>query len=322
VLWHPQSIAEVARESGLRTDELAEEVEDARAVLYGVREGRPHPATDDKVLASWNGMAIEALARAGRAFGDEVLLDAAIRAATFVLTHLRDDDGRLLRSWRDGVTGTAGFADDHASMARACLALFESTGDLRWFDEAEGLGEALVRLFADRERGGFFQTGTDTSGLVVRPKDLYDNATPSGNSMGADVCLRLGMLTGDATMTEVGVSALRLVRDAMATAPTGFGEALSVLDLLLGPAFEVAVLGEPGSPSTRALTDVVLASTWRPRVVLAQGDPSDPARERVPLLRERAAVDGLPTAYVCQGFSCRLPVTTPEAVAEELLETP
>jgi hypothetical protein len=322
VLWHPRSIAEVARQSGLRTDELAEEVEDARAVLFGVRESRPHPATDDKVLASWNGMAIDALARAGRAFGDEALLDAAIRAATFVLTHLRDDDGRLLRSWRDGVTGTAGFADDHASMARACLALFESTGDLRWFDEAESLGEALVRLFADRERGGFFQTGTDTSGLVVRPKDLYDNATPSGNSMGADVCLRLGMLTGDATMTEAGVSALRLVRDAMAAAPTGFGEALSVLDLLLGPAFEVAVVGEPGSPSTRALTDEVLASTWRPRVVLAQGDPSDPASERVPLLRERAAVDGLPTAYVCQGFSCRLPVTAPEAVAELLVETP
>ncbi len=204
-------------------------------MLFEIREGRVHPATDDKVLTAWNALAIGALAEAGRVFDEESYVREAVRCAEFVLTHLRDERGRLLRSWRNGTAGRPGFADDYAVMASACLTLYETTFELRWFEEAGALAGELLRLFHDDERGGFFQTGSDAEALVLRPKELYDNATPSGNSVAADVLLRLALFTGDAAYEHAGVSALRLIRDAMAGAPTGFGQALCALDLYLGP---------------------------------------------------------------------------------------
>ena len=127
-----------------------------------------------------------------------------MRCAEFVLDHLRDERGRLLRSWRDGSPGRPGFADDYAVMASACLTLYETTFELRWFEEAVALADDLIRLFRDDERGGFFQTGSDAEELVLRPKELYDNATPSGNSVAADVLLRLSLFTGDAATSMPG----------------------------------------------------------------------------------------------------------------------
>ena len=198
-------------------------------------------------------MAIRAFAEAGRALGEPAYVDAAVRCATFVLAHLRDERGRLLRSWRGGVAGGPGFADDHAMMAAACLTLYETTWDLRWFVEARALADELIRLFFDDERGGFFQTGHDAEALVVRPKELYDNAVPSGNSVAAEVLLRLAMFTGEPEYERLAASALRLVRDAMGPAPTGFGHALCALDLYLGPGQEVAIVGDPDDERTRAL---------------------------------------------------------------------
>src|SRR5204862_6587158 len=142
----------------------------------GARETRGRPATDDKVLAAWNGLASAALAEAGRSLGEPRYLDAATEAARFVLTHLRRDDGRLLRAWREGRAGGPAYADDHALMARACLTLHETTLDVGWYREARDLAAELVRLFHDAGNGGFFQPGSDAEALVVRPKELYDNA--------------------------------------------------------------------------------------------------------------------------------------------------
>ena len=196
VLWRPRAVADVAAEHGLSVDELTAEVEDARQMLFEVRERRVKPGTDDKVLTAWNALAIGAFAEAGRVFGEPSYVRAAARCAEFVLTHLRDERGRLLRSWRDGVAGRPGFADDYAVMASACLTLYETTFELRWFEEAVTLADELIRLFRDDERGGFFQTGSDAEELVLRPKELYDNATPSGNSVAADVLLRLATVHG------------------------------------------------------------------------------------------------------------------------------
>ena len=254
------------RRGGARVsvDELAAEVEDARQMLFEVRERRVQPGTDDKVLTAWNALAIGAFAEAGRVFGEPSYVQAATRCAEFVLTHLRDERGRLLRSWRDGVAGRPGFADDYAVMASACLTLYETTFELRWFEEAVALADELIRLFRDDERGGFFQTGSDAEELVLRPKELYDNATPSGNSVAADVLLRLALFTGDAAYEHAGVSALRLIRDAMAGAPTGFGQALCALDLYVGPSNEVAIIGDPADAGTRALAAEVTGSVYRP----------------------------------------------------------
>ncbi len=321
VLWRPYPAQAVADELDLDPLGLERDLELARARLFEARERRPRPATDDKVLAAWNGLAISALAEAGRAFGNGAYVEAAVRAAEFVLTHLRDDRGRLRRSWRDGRAGAPGYADDHALMAEACLTLYETTFELRWFEEARALAAELRRLFLDDGRGGFFQTGSDAEALVIRPKELFDTATPGGNSAAADVLLRIAHLTGDAEDERAAASALRLVREGMTSAPTGFGQALSALDLYLSGAREVAVVGDPSTRATRALVDEVTVKRFVPNHVLAVAAPDDRAsREAVPLLRDRVAVDGVPTAYVCERFACKLPVTDPAALANQLLE--
>ena len=318
VLWRPTDVAAVAAEEGRDEDELASEVEVGLRTLFEAREDRVRPATDDKVITAWNGMAASALAEAGRVLRDERYVLEATRCMDFVLENLRDPTGRLLRAWRAGVAGGRGFSDDHALAAEACLTLYETTFELRWFDEARALCDELIRLFADEERGGFFTTGIDQERLVVRPKDLYDNAVPSGNSVAAEVLQRMALLTGESAYERAGVSGLRLVRDVLGRAPTGFGHALCALDLYIGPSREVAVVGEPRSEDTRSLVSEI-RSRYRPNMVLAVAAPDDPEPfERVGLMRDRVVKDGLATAYVCRSFICELPVTDPAALAAQL----
>ena len=313
VLWRPTPTESVAAKFGLSVDELEARMETARAALFERRAGRPQPGLDDKVLAAWNGLAIAAFAEAGAAFAEPRYVDAAVRAAEFVLSRLRRDDGRLLRSWRDGVAGGPAYADDHALMADACLALAEATLDARWIMEARRLGDELVRLFHDGDAGGFFQTGSDAEELVIRPKELFDNAVPSGNSAAADVLQRLGLLYGDAKLERLGADAIQVVRDLLERSPVGFGLALSALDLYTSSAKEIAVVGDPQRAETRALANEV----WRrylPNHVFAAG----PATEDVPLLAGRPERDGGPAAYVCERFVCKRPVSEPAELAAEL----
>jgi uncharacterized protein YyaL (SSP411 family) len=318
VLWTPLPRHLVAAEEGIDQDELRGRVDRARAELFARRERRVRPATDDKVLAGWNGLAISAFAEAGRAFGEDRYTEAATDAAGFVLSNLRRDDGRLLRAWRDGRTGGPAYVDDHALLAAAFLDLYESTFDVRWFVEARRLADAILELFADGERGGFFQTGSDAETLVIRPKELYDNAVPSGNSAAAEVLQRLALLTGDARYERAGVDALRLVRGMMERAPTGFGHALGALDLYVSAAKEVAIVGDPSADDTRRL----VAEVWgrfQPNRVLGVAAPGDDATRTVPLLADRPQVDGRATAYVCERFVCQRPVTDPSELAELLI---
>jgi hypothetical protein len=291
----------------------------AKRRLFEEREERVRPSTDDKVLASWNAMAISGLAEAGRAFGEPVYVEAAARAADFLLTHLRDERGRLLRAWRNGRAGGPAYADDHALLAEALLTLYETTFELRYFVEARATADELIRLFHDEERGGFYQTGSDAEALVVRPKELYDNAVPSGNSVAADVLQRLAHLTGEERYERAAESALRLVRDHVAAAPAGFGQALSALDLHVGTVREVAVVGDPAAQSTRALAKEVTTKRFLPNHVLALAAPDDHESIAViELLRDRPQLEGRPTAYVCERFACKLPVSDPEALAAQL----
>jgi uncharacterized protein len=281
-----------------------------RRGLHERRSGRVTPATDDKVLAGWNGLAIAAFAEAGRTLGRPDYVEAAAAAADFVLSALRGE-GRLLRAWRDGRTSGPAYADDHASLGLACLALYETTFEDRWFVEATELADDVIRLFHDPEGGGFYQTGSDAEGLVLRPKELFDNALPSGNSAAAELLLRLSLLTGEPRYERAAESALRAVRDLLPRAPTAFGTALGALDLLVGPSREVAVVGPPGDTRTEALLDEI-RRRYLPNVVVAwsPGDASS-----VPLLAGRSLVDGKPAAYVCERFACRRPVTEASELA-------
>jgi uncharacterized protein len=308
VLWTPSPAGE----------ELTAQVDAVLPRLFEAREARVHPATDDKVLAAWNGLAISALAEAGRSFGEPRYRDAAVAAASFVLGALAGEGGRLLRSWREGRAGGPGYLDDHACMAEACLTLYETTFDLRWLREARRLAGAMVELFADPGGDGFYQTGRDAEQLVVRPRELFDNAVPAGSSVAAEVLQRLGRLTGDQDWERAGLAALRPVLGVLGRAPTGFGHALGAADFALARVREVAIVGRPGA----ADTDALLAEVWgtyQPNRVLAAAAPGDAAAQgEVPLLADRPALEGRATAYVCEHFVCQRPVTDPAELAAQL----
>jgi uncharacterized protein len=202
-------------------------------------------------------------------------------------------------------------------MAEACLTLYETTFEQRWFGQARSLADVMLALFGDRDGGGFFQTGSDAETLVVRPKELFDNAMPSGNSAAATVLQRLALLSGDVEYERAGVGALQVVAELMVKAPTVLGQALSALDLALGPSREVAIVGEPGAADTNGLVREV-HGRFLPNVVLAVGPPG--VESMVPLLADRPGIDGRATAYVCEGFACQMPVTDPGALAWQLTE--
>jgi uncharacterized protein YyaL (SSP411 family) len=318
VLWMPEAAEQVGARHGLDLGELEQRWGEGRQRLLEVRERRVHPATDDKVLAAWNGLAISALAEAGRTFEEPHLVEAAVSAAEFVLGNLRGPGGRLLRAWRDGRTGGPGYLDDYACMAEACLTLWETTFELRWLTTARRLADGMLELFADRERGGFYQTGSDAERLVVRPRELFDNAVPSGSSVAAEVLQRLARLTGETAYDEAAAGALRLVQDLVPRAPTGFGYALSAADLSLSRVREVAIVGDPAGLDTRALVDRV-RGRYQPNQVVALAAPGDrEAPAEVALLADRPMVAGRATAYVCEHFVCRRPVTDPGDLAELL----
>jgi uncharacterized protein YyaL (SSP411 family) len=315
VLWRPRDDDVVALELGVKVPELRDAVARARARLFEARESRIRPGTDDKILASWNGLAISGLAEAGRVFGRQDLVDAAVAAGRFILDALRDGNGRLLRSWREGRTSGPGFLDDYALVAGALLDLYETTFDETWFTEASRLATEAIRLFADPNGAGFFDTGSDAERLVTRPKDVFDNAVPSGNSVMTEVLLRLAALTGDASLEERAMSFLRSLAPAMAQAPGGFGHLLGALDLALARPKEIAISASVTEAERARRMAQVVWSRYLPNRVLAAGRTEDTG---VPLLQDRPMKDGLATAYVCERFVCAAPVTDPESLASQL----
>ncbi len=315
VLWTPLPIDQAAAELGTDPEVLRIAVEGARPRLFELREQRVHPATDDKILAAWNGLAITALAEAGMVFELPGYVEAAAAVADFILTELRDRQGRLLRSWREGRPGRPGYADDYALLADGLLTLYEATGEPRTFEDARRLCDELIRLFADEDCGGFYQTGTDAEELVIRPKELFDNAVPSGNSAAALALQRLALFTGEDVYERHAVRALRQVRAHMARAPTGFGHALAALDMVVGPAREIAIVGD-GSASAASLVRTVW-SRYVPNRVLAVNMRNED-ESPVPLLRGRSLVSEMSAAYVCERFVCSRPVTDSAALSSLL----
>ncbi len=279
-----------------------------RRLLYEARERRVPPGLDDKRLAAWNGLMISALADAGAVLDRSDYRDAAARCADFVLTELRDEQGRLLRTWKDGRAKLNAYLEDHAFLLEGLLSLYEATFDPRWFSEARALADTMIERFADDDNGGFFETSTDHERLVARRKDLEDHPIPSGNASAAYGLLRLAALTGEAEYERRAVSVLRLVHEVAVKHPQAFAHLLQALDFHLSPVREVALVG-PG----RERLERVVRGAFRPHLVLAGGEP-----DGVPLLEHRPAVEGRATAYVCEHFTCRAPVTEPEEL-ERLL---
>src|SRR2546421_4267725 len=277
---------------------------DLRRRLFEARERRPKPLRDDKAIASWNGLALAALAEAGRRLDRADLVAAAVELAEFLLGPLSTPEGRLHRTHRDGVSKGTGYLEDYADVAHGLYELHVATGDIRWLEESLRLARLAVELFADEERGGFFLTPADGEELVARTKSFDDHPTPSGNSMLAYVLLQLARIYGDDELERRAVGVLRLVAPALARAPSAFGHALCALDLHLSPPREIAIVGPPGSEIARAAL-----APFDPNAVIAFG-PSDD----VPLLEGKTVMDGRPAVYVCERFACQAPVTDPRAL--------
>ena len=224
-------------------------------------------------------------------------------------------DGRLLRTWRLGAAKLDAYPEDCAGLANALISVYELTGDSRYVTQARALADAIATRFWDEEVAGFFDTASDHERLIARPRELTDNATPSGTSLACEALLRLAALTGEARYRELAARALLPLAPLALRSPSGFGRALCALDDLIGPFYEVAIVGEQSDPRFQALRDAV-GSAWRPRLVLATTSPGDEAAATaVPLLAARPLVGGAPAAYVCQGFICQRPVTAPDELA-------
>ena len=294
-------------------------VDRARAALLQRRSTRVRPGTDTKVLTAWNGLAASALAEAGAALSRPDWVDAGAAAMRFVLQTLRVD-GRLMRSYRnvDGqsVVRHKGYCDDYAFVLEACLSLYEATHERTWLDEARWAADEAVRLFLDQEAGGFFTTGADAEQLVTRPKDVFDNAIPSANSVMALELLRLSHITGDASYERHAVACVRLVLDTVQRAPTGFGHLLGAVDFYSGTPLEIVVIGDSSRDDTRSLVETV-RRRFIPNKVLIVSDESRDGAE-LPLLEGRDKRDGRATAYVCRNGTCNMPVTTPDALLEQI----
>ena len=299
-------------------DELSERIHRVRAALYARREQRVHPGLDDKVLTSWNALLLGALAEAGSAFGQERYAAAAVRCAQFVREHLVVD-GRLHHTWKEGHGATVpAFLEDVAYLAQALLALYEATHDVAWLEWARSLADDAQERFAEVADGAFtgayFATASDAEELIARPKDLWDNAQPSGASVMADVNLRLAALTGNGEYQSRAEQTLRLFLPRAEQAPTGYGELLRALERLLGGPVELAIVGDPEDPATGELVSAFRAQ-WRPAAVVAVGEEGATQPE---LLADRPRVDGQPAAYVCRNFACERPVTDPDDLAKLL----
>jgi uncharacterized protein YyaL (SSP411 family) len=319
--------ADLAKLYGIPVGGIDDRLSKARQRLLALRAKRPQPGRDDKALAAWNGLAIAALADGARllAFAEDGAADAARyeeaaqRAASVILDGLLREDGRLGRSWKDGRATGEGVLEDYADLGDGLLALYEATFDERWFLTARRLADAILERFADPD-GGFFDTAVDHERLVTRPKDVQDNATPSGSSMATVVLLRLAAFTGESRYREAAERALTTITPYTARYPSAFAMWLQAIDLALAPVAEVAIVGDPNDDATNALLREAQAGYAASRVVALAPNEAAAATSAIPLLHDRALVRGKPAAYVCRGFVCRLPVTDGDALRDQLAE--
>jgi len=320
ILHVPHAPAEVASRHGITLDELEALASSARVTLWSAREARVHPARDDKILAGWNGLMVRALADGARAFEDARWRSEAVRHGEFLFRELVRD-GRVMRVHKDGTTKGPGFLEDHASLALAALSLYELTLDERWLVLARDLSVATIRWFWDDATGGFFDTAQDAETLIARPRELTDNAVPAGNSLAAEMLLRLGDVTGSAEDVRRGAWVLESLGEPLARYPIAFGHALSAAELAVHGATEVAILGIQGEAgfesllretSTRYLPSLVLASG------VGRGTNAEGASNPLPLLRGRGLIDDRATAYVCRSNVCDAPTTDARALGEQL----
>ena len=313
-----QSLEDVAQQNDISVTELAHVLETSRERLFAIRERRVKPDRDDKILTAWNGLMLASFSEGGAILNRPDYTRAAQRNAEFVLSELRRD-GLLLRTWKDGKAKFNAYLEDYAFLIDGLVTLYETDGELRWFTEALTLTERMIDEFWDAENGGFYFTGRSHEQLIVRSKDYFDNATPSGNSVAAGVLLRLATLTSNETYRNYAVSILQSVSDTARKYPSGFGYALSAIDFLLSTPKEIAIVGKDSAAVQDFIGEVW--HTYLPNKVVAGATFGNKhAVDLIPLLHNRPLIGGRATAYVCEHSSCKEPVNDRASLGMQLQE--
>jgi uncharacterized protein YyaL (SSP411 family) len=315
VLQRVLDVPAVAGQLNLDVDEARSGWARALQILSQVRNGRPRPATDDKVVASWNGLALITLAESARASGDPAVLEAAHDLADFLLEQMTVD-GRSLRCWRKNKARVPAQLADLAAVGQGLLSLYQTDFDPRWFQAARDHAEQILARFSDAH-GGFFDTADDDQDLIARPKSIQDSPSASANTLAVMLLLGVGALTGEARFLEPAEAAIKAMQATAIRHPAAFAGWLCTLDFALGPQLQLGIVGEPSSAAFRDLVDVT-RRRFLPRLVIA-GGPQNGSNQPV-LLSDRDMIGGRATAYLCQHFTCRTPVTTPEALMAQIDE--
>jgi uncharacterized protein YyaL (SSP411 family) len=301
-----------AQQLGIGLEKLGEILDRSRKLLFEVRESRVKPFRDEKILTAWNGLMLATFAESAAILESKECLQIARKNADFILGNLQKD-GYLLRTFKDGRGKLNAYLEDYANFADGLIELFQVSGEAKYLAEAKRLADLMIAEFWDESNGGFYFTASNHENLPVRSKDFYDNATPSGNSVAADVLLKLAKLLGNVTYENYAVTILRSVAAQIKKYPQAFGRLLSALEFYLNPTKEIVVLGEKGNELEREI--------WRefiPNKVVVLSAKANENDELIPLLRGRKLIDGKPTVYVCENFVCQKPVVNVEGMRKQI----
>ncbi|HWQ54934.1 MAG TPA: thioredoxin domain-containing protein [Bryobacteraceae bacterium] len=321
ILYRAHTVEQTAEHFGRSLDEVRTGILQASRKLLEARNRRPRPHLDDKILTAWNGLMISAFARAGAALSEKSYTDAALRAAGFILERLYDPQtGVLLRRFRDGHAAIPGFLDDYAFLAQACLDIYEAVFDLPWLDRAVALTGKMRELFEDSTAGGFYSTQAGDPSLVMRIKEDYDGAEPSGNSVAILNLLRLSAMTGRPELRESAERALAAFSGRLTAAPVAVPQMLAAYGFSLAPPREIVIVGEKSSPDTLELLKI-LHSRYLPHAIALLVDSEETRAalgSGLPAIEGMRKLDGRASAWVCENFACRLPVSSPAEFAELL----
>jgi hypothetical protein len=297
------SLEIAAQQLSLTEEKLSEILERGRKKLFETREKRIKPFRDEKILTGWNGLMLSTFSEAAAILESDDYLSIAKKNADFIIENLQKD-GFLLRIYKDGQAKLNAYLEDYANFADGLIELFKVSGEVKYFSEAKRLADLMISEFWDEENGGFFFTGKNHEELLIRSKDFYDNATPSGNSVAADVLLKLSKFTGDEKYERYGINVLQIDAPQIRRYAQAFGRALSVLEFHLSPIKEIVILGERGNELEKEV--------WReylPGKIVVTAEKADENADLIPLLEGRKTIDGKATAYVCENFVCLKPVT-------------
>ncbi|MCK5552233.1 MAG: thioredoxin domain-containing protein, partial [Deltaproteobacteria bacterium] len=316
-----KDLREIASDLKIPEQQLRARLEDARGKLFAAREKRIHPHKDDKVLTDWNGLMIAALAKGARALDEPGYAEAAKKAVHFILQEMRTQDARLLHRYRDGQAALPANVDDYAFLIWGMIELYETTFEVSYLQSALKLNDDLLKHFWDNKPGGFYFTADDAEKLLVRQKDIYDGAVPSGNSVAALNLLRLARITANTNLEEKAVKIGRAFSEAINQSPSAHTQLMLAVDFMVGPSYEVVIAGKSGAKDTKAMIGALRAHFVPNKVVLFR--PTEEESPEIIRLAEytkyQSSIDGKATAYVCLNYNCKLP-TTDSGKMLELLE--